>query len=197
MKINTITVLLSAFFLFQNCKKETAVAEQTKVKTDSAKVSDTVGSGYVHWEDPEIIDAGKFIKFKGAWFDVEYPAAFSARGSSNSSTSDENFDSAFFTSPDGSVEFYIFSPQWTGKADDIKRLNTEKLTDSTHQSKGNLSVDRWTIAAKDGSYQRSYQQTSGESGQKIFGIKYKNERARQKYTAEYDHFKKSLRQYAD
>jgi hypothetical protein len=61
--------------------------------------------------------------FKGAWFDVRYPAGWKAQRGQKSATSDESTDSARFTSPDGRAEFYVFSPQWNGTPDvyDFKR----------------------------------------------------------------------------
>ena len=50
--------------------------------------------------------------FQGAWFEVKYPQDFKAKGSLASETSD-GFDSAIFTSPDGTVSFYVYSPQWS------------------------------------------------------------------------------------
>lgn len=69
--------------------------------------------------------------YKGAWFKVEYPSDFTVKPSLKS-TSGKGYDSAFFVSPDESVEFYIFSPMWNGVPSDIE-LNpkTEKLVSET------------------------------------------------------------------
>lgn len=68
--------------------------------------------------------------YRGAWFEVKYPSDFTAQGSMGSgSAEDDQFDSAFFTSPDGEVEFYIFSPQWGGESTDIALWPNEKEGD--------------------------------------------------------------------
>lgn len=74
--------------------------------------------------------------FNGAWFDINYPSNFLAKGSLKSSTSD-GFESAVFKSPDNLVEFYVFSPQWNGEAIDILIDSKEKITSSKSQNNGN------------------------------------------------------------
>lgn len=67
--------------------------------------------------------------FTEAWFEVKYPSDFTAQGLMVSASGEENqFDGAFFTSPDGEVEFYIFSPQWGGGGEptDIALRSNEK-----------------------------------------------------------------------
>jgi hypothetical protein len=61
---------------------------------------------------------GETRVFEGAWFQVAYPADFVAVPSLPSATA-EGYDSAFFRSPDGAVEFYVFAPQWGGQPEDI------------------------------------------------------------------------------
>ena len=140
-----------------------------------------------------------YKKYKGAWFEVEYPFSFKAENSQKSSTSIEGFDSAVFTSADGSVQFYIFSPQWSGEAKDIALKPNEIKADSSSQILNGLTVKRWTIQAKDGSYFRSYESTSETESKinKIFGIKYSSQKELDRYRQAYLHFKNSLQQYAD
>lgn len=136
--------------------------------------------------------------FNGAWFDIQYPSSFIAKGSLNSTTAD-GFESAIFKSPDNLVEFYVFSPQWNGEAKDIVLSSNEKLSSSKSEVNGEVETKWWTIVAKDESYQRSYQQKLNKSQNTnwIIGIKYKNSSALEKYKKEYALFKKSLKQYAD
>ena len=140
-----------------------------------------------------------YKKYKGAWFEVEYPFSFKAENSQKSSTSIEGFDSAVFTSADGSVQFYIFSPQWSGEAKDIALKPNEIKADSSSQILNGLTVKRWTIQAKDSSYFRSYESTSETESNinKIFGIKYSSQKELDRYRQAYLHFKNSLQQYAD
>ena len=137
--------------------------------------------------------------YKGAWFEIKYPAAFRVRPSQRSS-SGQGYDSVFFTAPDGSVEFYVFSPQWNGEPNDIE-LNAkyEVLVSQNTEHKGSLVVRRKTIKARDNSYTRSFEDTedSATNTRKVFGIKYRNQDAYARYRQTYLTFKKSLTQFAD
>lgn len=137
-------------------------------------------------------------KFTGAWFDIDYPRTFTARGSMLSTTAD-GFESAFFRSPDSLVEFYIFSPQWNGEPTDIMLTPSESMSSSKTENGKEISVKFWTISAKNGSYMRSYQETYNRSFNTkwVVGIKYKNKSAYDHYKDQYIKFKKSLKQYAD
>ena len=57
-------------------------------------------------------------KYEGAGFEFRYPPGFRVRPSQRS-TAASGYDSAFFVSSDGSVEFYVFAPQWNGTPRDI------------------------------------------------------------------------------
>ena len=141
---------------------------------------------------------GGWKTYKGAYFDIKYPADFRARGSQR--TEGERYDSAFFSAPDGSVEFYIFSPIWNGDPQDIE-INeaTESYVSQKTETRNGIKVRRVTISAKDGSYLRSFEDTenTNTNTRKVFGIKYKNQNAYNKYRQTYLTFKKSLKQYAD
>ena len=140
-----------------------------------------------------------FRKFEGAWFDILYPRDFKVRISLFSNSSGEKkAESAFFTSPDGTVEFYIFSPQWSGDPRDIA-LNpaTEVLGDRTKSTKNGETTTMYTIKAKDGSYMRSYRDVTTESTRYVIGIKYKSKAAYNAHKARYIKFRDSLVQYAD
>jgi hypothetical protein len=145
--------------------------------------------------------------FKGAWFSVEYPSEFNARPSIKSRTSGKGYDSAFFDSPDGAVEFYVFSPQWNGEPSDIA-LNpeTEEYVSEKVDSKpdkiqkmGVRSVRWFTIAAKDKSYMRSYVDTENKqlNTRFVIGIKYHDQEIHDKYKDVYLKFVNSLRQFGD
>ena len=53
-------------------------------------------------------------RYSGTWFDIFYPQAFTPDPLQESSTSNERVDFAAFLSPAHKVEFYVFSPQWSG-----------------------------------------------------------------------------------
>ncbi len=139
-------------------------------------------------------------KFKGAYFEINYPPGFRARQSLASNSFEGQFDSAFFTAPDGSVEFYVFSPLWNGQPEDIERNPAiEDVVSEQSELKGALKTRRVTLKAKDNSYLRSFEDTENTetNTRKVFGIKYKDQAAYAKYRSQYLRFKQSLRQFSD
>ena len=138
-------------------------------------------------------------KYEGAWFEIRYPPGFRVRPSQQS-TSASGYDSAFFLSSDGTVEFYVFAPQWNGTARDIEvDTATETLVSESVDRSGNKRIRRVTIKAQDGSYLRSYEDTEDvvTNTRRIFGIKYVNTDAYNRYRQAYVTFKTSLVQLAD
>ncbi|MGZ8844550.1 MAG: hypothetical protein ACXW18_12865 [Pyrinomonadaceae bacterium] len=139
------------------------------------------------------------LTYKGAWFEIKYPSNFKVRPSLRSS-SGHGYDSVFFSSPDGSVEFYVFSPQWNGEPADIE-INSQsevQVSQTTEKREGRI-VRRMTIRARDNSYLRSFEDTEDTTTntRKVFGIKYRNEAAYSRYRQRYLTFKQSLTQFAD
>jgi hypothetical protein len=135
----------------------------------------------------------------GAWFQVKYPANFTVRPSQRSSSAG-GFDSAFFTAPDGSVEFYVFSPQWNGEPSDIALdSQTEVSVSQTTQRSGSKIIRRATIKARDGGYTRSLEdiEDTATNTRRVFGIKYVSQAAYNRYRQTYLTFKQSLTQFAD
>jgi hypothetical protein len=140
-----------------------------------------------------------WLTYKGAWFEIRYPSNFKVRPSLRSS-SGQSYDSVFFSSPDESVEFYVFSPQWNGEPSDIE-MNSEsevQVAQNTERQEGRI-VRRMTIRARDHSYLRSFEDTEDTTTntRKAFGIKYRSEAAYNRYRQNYLTFKQSLRQFAD
>ena len=140
-------------------------------------------------------------KFTGAWFSINVPSGFRIKPSLKSSTSNiqNAFDSVFFVSPAGDVEFYVFSPQWMGRPTDFECNPTVEGTPSLDK-KGNSKklFEYSTCAAKDNSYTKSLVLiTENQNINYAFGIKYKNQVAYEKYKAEYLSFKNSLKQFSD
>lgn len=137
--------------------------------------------------------------YAGAWFEIRYPPGFRVRPS-QPSTSANGYDSAFFISGDGSVEFYVFAPQWNGTALDIEvNPATETVVSQNVARSGSKRIRRLTIRAQDGSYLRSYEDTEdvATNTRKILGIKYVNTAAYNRYRQDYVRFKASLVQFAD
>ena len=139
--------------------------------------------------------------YKGAWFDIQYPVDFKVRPALKSSSSAFGYDSAFFISPDGMVEFYVFSPLWNGDpSEDIAINLAEEIYETQKQEEKNGKQVRWvTINAKNKAYSRSYVDTEDTNfnTRLVFGIKYRHQKAYNKYKSAYLKFKKSLKQYAD
>lgn len=139
-----------------------------------------------------------WLTYKGAYFDIKYPAGFRVRPSQR--TDGERSDSVFFTAPDASVEFYVFSPIWNGEPQDIE-INgaTEDYVSQDTQTNRGIKIRRVTIRAKDGSYLRSFEDTenTNTNNRTVFGIKYRNQSAYNRHRQTYLTFKKSIRQYAD
>jgi hypothetical protein len=158
-------------------------------------------------------------RYTGNYFAVEYPAEFSARaGQKQGRDGDRAGDEAFFTSPDKSVEFFVYSPLWDGRPENyLDVAKTELLLDEkTSKAKHNdpmidkaldQKITHWlSVRAKDGSYFRSLVHTrlrSSDASLKlagvdtVFGIRYKNRQAYAKYKPAYLAFKQSLVKTAD
>lgn len=80
-----------------------------------------------------------YVKYNGAWFDILYPSDFTPLPSIKSSSNIDNYKSVFFISPDKTVEFYIFSPQWSGEPNDIQlNPDMEKIKDKIEVKKDNF-----------------------------------------------------------
>ena len=147
-------------------------------------------------------------QYKGAWFSAEYPSSFKVRPSMRSLSDSEGYDSACFESPDGTVEFYVFSP-WppveydiSVPADIVLNFSSEKIVSETTDKAGDRTIKSYTIKANDGSYSRSYQMSMDNMNDPpavflVVGIKYKDKASYDKYKKQYIAFKKSIVQYAD
>ena len=142
-------------------------------------------------------------RFQGAWFSIRYPASFHVVPSQHSRTSTTGYDSAFFTSSDSHVQFYVFSPQWNGDAQDYQRdAQREVLVDDRTEEKPQklgYSKAHWvTVRARDKSYERSWVEVATpENTRLIFGIRYRNSADLRAYRPQYLAFKKSLVQFSD
>ena len=140
--------------------------------------------------------------YRGAYFEVQYPAAFKASPLEGAKPRESK--GATFTSPDGTMTFYLFSPQWAGEAPGIA-LDASRETEISRKSdagksSGVAGTYTWTtIAAKDKSYTRTYQDFLASDGSIhwVIGMKYRDDTALQKHKEAYGRFKASLRQFGD
>jgi hypothetical protein len=152
--------------------------------------------------------------YEGTWFDISYPSNFTAspQPAEDSLNNRAQTDEAVFTSPDESVEFFVYSPLWSGEpksyleikpSEELVDEETQVLTEAENPDQFGDKITRWvTIKAKDGSYTRSYvskkaQVDTGSEVHHVFGIKYEDQDAYDRYKDAYQAFKESLIQYAD
>ena len=192
-----IFLILSTFLIATGCQNKTSQLITPDLPPAVAELQDQ--------EVPEMEEQssvkGDTVTHHGSWFDIKYPKEFIASPASGKT------DEARFVSADGAVEFFIFSPLWGGDPIDyLKVAANEKLVNEKVEENGaelKKQIIRWvTVKAKDGSYYRSFvsiksQVDTGSDIHKVFGIKYKDNAAYEKYKADYLAFKKSLQQYAD
>lgn len=138
--------------------------------------------------------------YKGAWFSIKYPPGFRVKPSLKSRDSITGYDSAFFISPHQEVEFYVFSPHWSGEPEDIKiDPNRELLVSEKIERKGNKVVRYVTVKDRTGKYFRSWVDTQDtlSNTRLVFGITYKDQSTYNKYRKQYLIFKNSLQQFSD
>ena len=146
-----------------------------------------------------------WLTYKGAWFEIKYPSNFKVKPAQKSATSTTGYDSVYFVSPGNNVAFYVFSPQWQGKANESdleinpnrEELIEQNITKEKDQM-GNLKTIRAvTVKAKDNSYVRAFRDETTDTTRIVFGIQYKSNEFYNKYYNDYLFFKKSLRQFSD
>jgi hypothetical protein len=148
----------------------------------------------------------KESKYMGNWFEIIYPSDFIASPTEPLTVWEEisyiETDEASFSSPEGEVEFFVFSPQWDGEPKDYLdiRENEELLDEKTSQDEIYLITEK-LFKEKSGLYFRkaeSIRETLGDTKlHHVFGIKYKSEEDFEKYEQAYESFKASLVQFAD
>ena len=163
----------------------------------------------------------KTSDYMGAWFTITFPAEFTVRPVGRVVT-DGKTDEAAFVSPDGSAEFYVYSPLWGGNPSSyLEALPTEKkISDeststvtsftNTYGTISTKKVTRWvTFEARNKLYKRSFVSIKNDVFDKpnqygqdatfhfVFGFKYKDQATYTAYLPAYLAFKKSLIQYSD
>lgn len=153
------------------------------------------------------LDLTQKEKYNGNWFSIDYPTVFIASPLEPVETWDGDFEhvstnEAFFTSPDGQVEFFVYSPQWGGTPKDYLEIKAnETITSEKEQTSGDDTwpiTDKWvTIEDMKGNYMRAYHSRKTESTHLVFGIRYTSQKAYDDYKSAYLEFKKSLVQFAD
>jgi hypothetical protein len=164
-----------------------------------------VGLAMIFLISGESRGAENWSTFKGAWFEIKYPPGFKVEPGQKSATRVEGYDSAYFVSPDHNVVFYVFSPQWQGKArpadteinPDREVLIEQHVTKEKDPAGMVKTIRTLTVKAKDNSYVRALKDETTDTTRLVFGIKYKSKDFYNKYYRDYLSFKKSLSQFAD
>ncbi len=145
-----------------------------------------------------VIDRGASLTYQGAWFDVDYPRGFTVleRELCASST---GYDGVSFLSPDGAVEFYVFSPQWSGQSQWATIKPGEREVSRSQERQGDKLITWVEVAGEDGPSHRAWVEIANPTYNvnHFFGIRYQNQADYQRYQSRYLSFKESLVQYAD
>ena len=153
------------------------------------------------------VDRGDWLIYRGPWFDIEYPRSFRplafdrAPGAVNVKTFDR--DGISFGSPEGAVEFYVYSPQWSGDPSWVRPAPGEREIERSVSTEGagpERKLLTWvTIAGPGNAWKRSYVQIRQPdlNTEWYFGFRYQDAAAYAAYRPAYLHFRSSLVQYAD
>lgn len=233
MKKISLLALLSAFIILgAGCQSQTQTALEN-LKQDVTETTESLPPAVEKLQTQTVPESQKqdvsktttkaepapveVTVYRGSWFDIKYPQNFAPSPTAPTTLDNGNSyiqtDEAYFESPDGSVEFFVYSPLWSGDPKNYLVIaETEELVDEkTEKSKalpGQLEdterIIHWvTVKAKDNSYYRSFVSIREQVGQghselhHVLGIKYKNNAAYEQYKDAYIAFKQSLIQYAD
>ena len=139
-----------------------------------------------------------YLPYSGAWFDIEYPADFIIREREKSPTG-SGYDGVVFREQNGDVEFYVYSPQWSGTSEFETQLENEELLEETTQEDFGKTVTFIKLHDIDDNYYREYKVFEENEGtvRYLYGFKYKTEKLHTKYLDAYNHFANTLVQYAD
>ncbi len=131
--------------------------------------------------------------FRGDYFDVQYPGSFTVESSGET-------DGMLFASPDHSVRFYVFSPQWNAQSK-LYEADPEEEIVKQHsvEREGSRRITRVTYQRRDNHHMRSFEDVEDTlyNTRRTFGVFYSNQNAYAEYRDLYLTFKRSLKQYAD
>ncbi|MFP4248606.1 MAG: copper amine oxidase N-terminal domain-containing protein [Armatimonadota bacterium] len=147
---------------------------------------------------------GDWITYRGPWFDIDYPAGFRPAGYDHAPTADGyDEDGMRFISADRAVEFYVYSPLWSGEPAWPTVWRGETVLERTASTEG-VDIEKkaftWvTVQSPRDDYTRSWVEIhQPELNVKYyFGIRYDSMDAYDRWRDAYARFKDSLVQYAD
>lgn len=145
-------------------------------------------------------------KYTGNWFEINYPKDFAPSPTEPLQVWEDisyiETDEAYFLSPDQSVEFFVYSPQWDGEPKDyLMAKENEEIFSEEKTEEENIVKTETIFKEKNAEYFRkalSTRETLGDTKLHwVFGIKYVNEDALANYEEDFNKFKESLVQFAD
>ncbi|MFO8079504.1 MAG: copper amine oxidase N-terminal domain-containing protein [Armatimonadota bacterium] len=147
---------------------------------------------------------GDWLTYRGPWFDIDYPASFRPAGYDRGrGPRGYDEDGMRFVSADGAVEFYVYSPLWSGEPVWPTAWPGETVLERTNSTEG-AGIERkaftWvTVQGPQDDYTRSWIEIhQPELNVKYyFGIRYDSMDAYDRWRDAYARFKDSLVQYAD
>lgn len=150
------------------------------------------------------VSDGDWITYRGPWFDIDYPAGFRPLGYDHAPRStDYDEDGMRFGSPDGTVEFYVYSPLWSGNPGWPTVWPAETMLERNTSTEG-TGIEKkaftWvTVQGPRDEYTRSWIEIhQPELNVKYyFGIRYISMDAYDRWSDDYERFQESLVQYAD
>lgn len=203
---------LATTLLFTACTQPETTRLESQTEAIETEILEPISEEHIHSKQDSVSIVESYhtgIKrpFNGNWFRIFYPSNFMASPTSPTRKVETGTiietDEAYITSPDGTVEFFVFSPQWSGDPIDYLVQQPNEKTVSRSEDKADsddpfaVSHNWVTYEDKDGQYTRSYHSLRTESTHRVFGVKYTNRKMYKKYKAAYLAFKRSLQQFAD
>ena len=209
-KVLAITLIFWSLLSCQEQSKSNDQSNTSDNKIDSTQIEKEIIK--VRGQESKDLGNGTLL-FRGDYFDIAYPENFTPWKFSQKDNTDYFMtDEAYFESPEGDVEFYVYSPQWSGEPREYLKVpeseillstRSETVREAEREGQYGDKIVKWmTVKSRDGSYLRSIlsireQVGTGSELHHVFGIKYKNESSLARYREEYLAFKSSLRQYSD
>ncbi len=141
-----------------------------------------------------------FEKYKGRFFDVEYPANFTLLSEEvfdePNPESYPGTDGITVQSPDGRLEFYVYSPLCSGNPEWKETRDGEGEGEVTVEEAENHLITRGSFVSS--KYTRFFEERKGKYDMpciSVFGLKYTNAADYEPFKQDYLHFKNSLLQY--
>ncbi len=139
-----------------------------------------------------------WLPYMGAWFAVQYPAHLDVVEREKSGAG-ERFDGVSFLAEDGTLELYVFSPQWRGESRWARPWQGEREMSRSRSADGPRTRTQYTYQGPKGAYTRRFEQIvdTESNTNHYFGIRFTDARDPQQVESIYTRFKDSLEQYAD